>query len=113
MPFTIEMDGLTITMRCRDAKSRSSPDDSSGSSFQGDAIAQKIHCPGNRMLGLTGQPFWPDESYDRQVRNDAEFERICNYIETNPVKAGLAATPEEFQWPSAGPIDNRVANLPH
>jgi putative transposase len=42
---------------------------------------------GNRMLGLTGQPFWQDESYDRLIR-DGEFERIANYIEMNPVKAG-------------------------
>jgi hypothetical protein len=59
------------------------------------------------MLGLTGQAFWQDESYDRLVRNDSEFERIAHYIEMNPVKAGLAAVPEEFPWSSAGPIDNR------
>ena len=70
---------------------------------------------GNRLLGLTGQPFWQDESYDRLVRNGTEFERIWHYIEMNPVQAGLAATPDEFQWSSAGPIDNRpqVDNLPH
>ena len=70
---------------------------------------------GNRILGLTGQPFWQDESYDRLVRNATEFERIWHYIEMNPVQAGLAATPGEFQWSSAGPIDNRpqVDNLPH
>jgi len=70
---------------------------------------------GNRMLGLTGQPFWQDESYDRLVRNDTEFDRIVHYIERNPVTAGLAATPEEFPWSSARPIANRpqVNNLPH
>jgi REP element-mobilizing transposase RayT len=70
---------------------------------------------GNRMLGLTGQPFWQDESYDRLVRNDLEFERIVNYIERNPVTAGLVLTPEEFPWSSARPIANRlqVDNLPH
>ena len=78
---------------------------------------------GNRMLGLTGQPFWQDESYDRLVRNEAEFDRIVRYIEWNPVTVGLSATPEEFQWSSARPIDNRpmrllllrrqVDNLPH
>jgi len=70
---------------------------------------------GNRILGLTGRSFWQDESYDRLVRNDAEFERITHYIEMNPVKAGLAITPEEFPWSSARPIDNRpqVGNLPH
>jgi REP element-mobilizing transposase RayT len=70
---------------------------------------------GNRILGLTGQPFWQDESYDRLVRNQTEFQRIADYIEMHPVKAGLAATPEEFAWSSARPIDNRpqVPNLPH
>jgi len=58
---------------------------------------------GNRILGLTG-PFWQDESYDRLVRDETEFERIAHYIESNPVKAGLAPTPEEFPWSSSGPI---------
>lgn len=70
---------------------------------------------GNRIVGLTGQPFWQDESYDRLVRNEREFERAVHYIESNPVTASLAATPEEFPWSSARPIDNRprVDNLPH
>ena len=69
----------------------------------------------NRMLNRPGRPFWQDESYDRLVRDEAEFRRIRRYIEMNPVKAGLAATPEEFRWSSARPIDNRpqVGNLPH
>jgi len=53
------------------------------------------------MLGLTGQPFWQDESYDHLVRSDAELERIREYIESNPVKAGLVAAPESWQWSSA------------
>jgi REP element-mobilizing transposase RayT len=70
---------------------------------------------GNRILGVTGQPFWQDESYDRLVRDDREFERIVRYIENNPVSAGVAASLEEFPWSSAWPIDNRpqVVNLPH
>jgi putative DNA methylase len=60
---------------------------------------------GNRILGFTGQPFWQDESYDRLVRDEGEFQRIVRYIETNPVNAGLVAMPEEFPWSSAGPID--------
>ena len=69
----------------------------------------------NRILGLTGHPFWQDESYDRLVRDEREFERIARYIEMNPVNAGLATAPELFPWSSAGPITNRpqVANLPH
>ena len=30
----------------------------------------------NRLLGQTGQPFWQDESYDRLVRDAAEFQRL-------------------------------------
>ena len=50
----------------------------------------------NRMLGHTGQPFWQDESYDRLVRDEVEFQRITRHIEMNPVNAGLAAKPEDF-----------------
>jgi len=70
---------------------------------------------GNRILGLTGKTFWQDESYDRLVRNETEFQRIANYIEMNPVKCGIASTPEEFLWSSARRIDNppQIDNLPH
>ena len=70
---------------------------------------------GNRILGLTGQPFWQDESYDRVVRDEPEFRRIARYIEMNPVKAGIVSTPEQFLWSSARPIANRpqAASLHH
>jgi putative transposase len=53
---------------------------------------------GNRILGFTNRPFWQDESYDRVVRDETEFQSIARYIRMNPVKAGMAATPEEFPW---------------
>jgi putative DNA methylase len=56
----------------------------------------------NLLLGRTGRPFWQDESYDHLVRNGEEFRRIQRYIENNPVTAGLARRPEEYQWSSAG-----------
>lgn len=55
----------------------------------------------NRLLGRGGEPFWQHESYDHWVRNEKEFQRIAAYIEENPVKAGLAATPEDWPWSSA------------
>jgi REP element-mobilizing transposase RayT len=55
----------------------------------------------NKMLGCTGLPFWQDESYDHLVRSAVEFRRIGNYIINNPVKAGLAGSPEEYRWSSA------------
>jgi REP element-mobilizing transposase RayT len=53
----------------------------------------------NLLLGQRG-PFWQDESYDHLVRPGG-FDRVRGYIEMNPVKAGLAATPEQFPWSSA------------
>jgi REP element-mobilizing transposase RayT len=54
----------------------------------------------NLLLGTHG-PFWQEESFDRLVRTDTEFDRIRAYIEQNPVKAGLAGSAEEFRWSSA------------
>jgi hypothetical protein len=53
------------------------------------------------MLNRRGEKFWQDEFFDRIVRNDSEFGRIEQYIEWNPVKAGLVARPELFPWSSA------------
>jgi hypothetical protein len=36
------------------------------------------------------------------VRNGEEFRRIQQYIENNPVTAGLVAMPDEYLWSSAG-----------
>ena len=55
----------------------------------------------NEILALTGHPFWQEESYDHLIRNKQEFERIQKYIEENPVRAGLAGEPGEYQWSSA------------
>ncbi|HWN10844.1 MAG TPA: transposase [Pyrinomonadaceae bacterium] len=55
----------------------------------------------NKLLGRTGEKFWQDESFDHSVRNEDQFYRIESYIERNPVKAGLVATPEEWPWSSA------------
>jgi REP element-mobilizing transposase RayT len=54
----------------------------------------------NAILKQTG-PFWAIESFDRWVRNLKEFENIVQYIESNPVTAGLVNNPEDWQWSSA------------
>jgi putative transposase len=41
---------------------------------------------------------WQDESYDRIVRDDAEFEEKWEYIRTNPARAELVAAAEEYPW---------------
>jgi REP-associated tyrosine transposase len=69
----------------------------------------------NLLLGRTGQPFWQDESYDHLVRNGEEFRRIQRYIEYNPVRACLAASPEQYAWSSAGRPERppQASGLPH
>jgi len=54
----------------------------------------------NRLLGRHGE-FWQDESYDHVVRDDDELLRIIEYVENNPVKAGLVKRREDWQWSSA------------
>jgi len=56
----------------------------------------------NAMLALTGSSFWQEESYDHLVRHEREFEKIRNYIEENPVRAGLVREASEYRWSSAG-----------
>jgi len=56
----------------------------------------------NAMLALTGSPFWQEESYGHLVRHMPEFEKIRNYIEGNPVRAGLAGEAKDYRWSSAG-----------
>lgn len=48
----------------------------------------------NRALGRKGS-FWAPEYFDRAIRDDAHFEIARAYIVSNPVKAGLCATPED------------------
>jgi hypothetical protein len=50
---------------------------------------------------LTGKAFWQEESYDRVVRDEREFGRIAEYIDMNPVAAGLVSEPEDRRWSSA------------
>jgi putative transposase len=55
----------------------------------------------NLILARTRRRFWQDESFDRWVRNPAEWEKTKKYIENNPVAAGLVRRPEDWPWSSA------------
>ncbi len=50
-----------------------------------------------RHCGWRGS-VWMDESFDRIVRDDAEFMEKWNYIAQNAVKKGLAAAAEDYRW---------------
>jgi REP element-mobilizing transposase RayT len=55
----------------------------------------------NALLERTGEPFWQDESYDHWVRDHKELEKIIQYLEANPQRAGLVKRPEDWPWSSA------------
>ncbi len=55
----------------------------------------------NRLLNRSGNPFWQKETYDHWIRDETDHAHCCQYTETNPVKAGLCARPEDWCWSSA------------
>lgn len=54
----------------------------------------------DRAPGRKGQ-FWQHESCDRYIRNEKHFYNVIDYIEMNPVTAGLCRVPEEWPFGSA------------
>ena len=67
-----------------------------------EAIASPFRV-GSRDLRVTasiGISLFPGDGdgYETLVRNADEFGRIEGYLLRNPVRAGLAATPEEYPW---------------
>ncbi len=52
----------------------------------------------NDLRGTKGS-LWQDESFDRILRDDKEFNEKLNYMFNNPVKAGIADNPwEHIGW---------------
>jgi REP element-mobilizing transposase RayT len=54
----------------------------------------------NRVLGRSGS-FWQDDYWDTYIRNEQHLQSTMAYIESNPVKAGLAAEASDWAWGSA------------
>jgi len=54
----------------------------------------------NELLDRKGA-FWDPDYFDRYIRDERHLARAIEYIEMNPVKAGLCGRPEEWQWCSA------------
>ena len=45
---------------------------------------------------------WQREYWDRFIRDESHFEKAVEYIQENPVKAGLTKNSEDWLWSSAG-----------
>ena len=54
----------------------------------------------NKIMRQSGQ-FWMLEYFDRYIRNAKHYKKTVEYIENNPVKAGLCAKPEDYPFSSA------------
>ena len=54
----------------------------------------------NKVLARSGQ-FWQEDYFDRFVRNEHHLERVIEYIDWIPVKAGLCERPEDWLFGSA------------
>jgi putative transposase len=54
----------------------------------------------NVQLRRSG-PFWHADYFDRYVRNEEHLARTIEYVEQNPVKAGLSGVATDWFWSSA------------
>lgn len=75
--------------------------------FENISLAEMIHSiksftasKANKMLRRKGE-FWQRESFDRYIRNYEHFINTIDYIENNPVKAGLCKTYRDWKFSSA------------
>ena len=42
------------------------------------------------------------EYFDRAIRDERHFRAVVEYVEHNPVMAGLCEAPEDWPWSSVG-----------
>ena len=64
-----------------------------------DAIKSLTQGVARRLIG-NGEHFWQKRYYDLNVRNHRQFMHKLRYVHRNPVKRGLCARPEDWQWSS-------------
>lgn len=67
----------------------------------------------NKLFGIRGA-IWQKSFVDRRVRDSGECAGFQTYIHQNPVKAGLAAHPEEYEfcsWNSRFEMDESPQRL--
>ncbi|GHU23702.1 transposase [Spirochaetia bacterium] len=51
----------------------------------------------NRNHEKTGH-LWGDRFFSREIVDDEDFITVYNYIDQNPVKAGIVENPEDWPW---------------
>ena len=51
----------------------------------------------NKLLNRKGT-VWQQESFDHVLRSDESLDQKVDYICNNPVRAGLASSPDQYPW---------------
>ena len=51
----------------------------------------------NKLLHRSG-PVWQEESFDHVLRSDESMKEKVEYVQQNPVRAGLVQRPEDYRW---------------
>jgi putative transposase len=54
----------------------------------------------NSQIGRSGA-FWHPDYFDRYMRNEEHLAQTVEYVELNPVKAGLVRSADDWLWSSA------------
>jgi REP element-mobilizing transposase RayT len=77
--------------------------------FDGHPLAEVVHAWKSysahvirKIAGGTGR-VWQPEYWDRYIRDDLHFVKAVEYIEMNPVRAGLVQSTDRWSWSSAAP----------
>jgi len=57
----------------------------------------------NRIKRIAGHrgPIWERRFDDNVIQTDRELAQVIEYVHFNPVRAGIAASPEDYIWSSA------------
>ena len=76
------------------------PDEKSISCFMGD-MKKRVAFEYYRLTSSKPFPFWEQRFDDVTIYSEKVYYTKLNYIHYNPVKAGLAETPEEWEYSSA------------
>jgi putative transposase len=61
------------------------------------------HISGNvsqSMLKKGEKDIWQRRFWEHTIRDEADYEKHCDYIHYNPVKHGLASTPTDYKYSS-------------
>jgi putative transposase len=62
----------------------------------------------NEGRGASGE-LWQERFFDRALRTVREYNEKVEYIHLNPVKAGLAARPQDWRWSSVNEYSGMTA----